>query len=138
MIDKLYLIKKILESDEDTDRKILSILELSKENLYKETIHRIEERVAKRKKIMIGVNLSTDKEKILAETEDISCTGAFIKTQKKIAPGKDISIKLTDPSGKEFTFIAKVMRVNHHGIGVMVKAISQQDRNNLTKFLDRL
>jgi PilZ domain len=138
MIDKLYIIKQILETDEDTDRKILSILELSKEDSDKENIHRIEERVAKRKKIIIEVNLRTGKEKILAETEDISSTGAFIRTQKKIAQGEDISITLTDPGGKEFTFVAKVMRLNQHGIGVRVKAISQNDRDNLTKILDRL
>jgi len=138
MVDKLYIIRQILETDEETDIKILSILESAKETPNKENIHRIEERVAKRKKIMIEVNLNTGKEKILAETEDISPTGAFIRTEKKIAQGENISIKLTDPNGDEFTFIAVVMRVNRHGIGVMVKTISQNDSNNLAKFLDRL
>mgnify|MGYP002636540065 CR=1 FL=1 len=137
MIDKLYIIKQILETDEDTDIKILSILELAKENPNKENIHRIEERVAKRKKIMIEVSLNMEKEKIFAETEDISSTGAFIRTEKKIAKGEHISIKLTDPQGEEFTFVAKVMRVNPDGIGVMVKTISLNDKDNLTRFLDR-
>jgi len=138
MIDKLYIIKQILETDEDTDIKILSILELAKENPNKENIHRIEERVAKRKKIMIEVSLNMEKEKIVAETGDISSTGAFIRTKKKIARGENISIKLTDPKGEEFTFLAKVMRVNRDGIGVMVKTISLNDRDNLTNFLNRL
>lgn len=138
MIDKLYIIKQILETDEDTDIKILSILELAKENPVKENIHRIEERVAKRKKMIIEVSLSTDKEKIIAETEDISATGAFIKTSKKIAKGEHISIKLTNPSGGEFIFGAKVMRVKSDGIGVMVKTINQNDRDNLSKFLNRI
>jgi len=138
MIDKLYIIKQILETDEDTDIKILSILELAKENPDNENIHRIEERVEKRKKIMIEVSLNMDKEKILAETEDISSTGAFIKTKKKIPKGEHISIKLKDPKGEEFTFVAKVMRVKPDGIGVMVKTISLNDRDYLTKFLNRL
>jgi len=138
MIDKLYIIKQILETDEDTDIKILSILDLAKENPDKENIHRIEERVAKRKKIMIEVNLITEKEKFLAETEDISSTGAFIRTKKKIDQGEHISMKITDPSGEEFTFVATVMRANRHGIGVMVDTISLKDSDNLTKFLDRL
>lgn len=138
MIDKLYIIKQILETDENTDIKILSILDLAKENPVQENIHLIEERVAKRKKIMIEVSLSTDKEKIIAETEDISATGAFIKTSKKIAKGEHISIKLTNPNGVEFILGAKVMRVKNHGIGVMVKTINQNDRENLNKFLSRL
>ena len=134
----LYIIKQILETNEDTDIKILSILELAKENPNKENIHRIEERVEKRKKIMIEVSMNMEKEKILAETEDISSTGAFIKTKKKIAKGKQISLKLKDPKGEEFTFVAKVMRVKPDGIGVMVKTISLNDRDYLTKFLNRL
>ena len=135
MIDKLYLISQILETDEDTDIKILSILESAKENPIQDNIHRIEERVSKRKKIMIEVNLNTEKEKILAETEDISSTGAFIRTTKKIAQGEDISIKLTNPSGGEFIFAAKVMRVTPHGIGVKVDTISISNSDNFTKFL---
>lgn len=138
MIDKLYIIKQILETDEDTDIKILSILELAKENPDKENIHRIEERVSKRKKIMIEVSLSTEKEKIIAETEDISSTGAFIRTEKKIDKGEQISIKLTDPQGEEFTFEAKVMRVNRDGVGVMVKTISLNDKDNFSRFLSHL
>ena len=138
MVDKLYIIKQILETDEDTDIKILSILELAKENPDKENIHRIEERVAKRKKIMIEVSLNMEKEKVLAETEDISSTGAFIRTNKKVGKGEHISIKLTDPKGEEFTFVAQVMRVKPDGIGVMVKTISLNDPNNLSKFLNRL
>ena len=138
MIDKLYLIKQILETDEDTDIKILSILDLAKENPDKENIHLIEERVAKRKKIIIEVSLNTEKEKILAETEDISSTGAFIRTKKKIARGEHISLKLTDLSGEVFTFVATVMRTNRDGIGVMVNTTNLEDSDNLTKFLDRL
>ncbi len=138
MIDKLYLISQILETDEDTDIKILSIIESAKENPDNENIHRIDERIAKRKKITIEVNVCTDQEKIKAKTEDISCTGVFIRTEKKIAPNEKISIILTDSQGKEFTFAAKVMRVNHHGIGVMVNTISLTDEDNFTKFLDSL
>ncbi|MBT3176190.1 MAG: PilZ domain-containing protein [Desulfobacula sp.] len=138
MIDKLYIIKQILETDEDIDLKILSILELAKENPNQENIHKIEERVAKRKKTLIEVKVSTEQEKIFAETEDISSTGAFIKTDQKIALGEDISIRLTDPCGDNFTFVAKVMRETDDGIGVMVKTISQNDRDNFAKFLDCL
>jgi len=138
MIDKLYIIKQILETDEDTDLKILSILDTAKENHSKASIHRIEERVAKRKKIMIEVSLNTETEKILAETEDISSTGAFIKTEKKFDLGEHISIKLTDPGGEEFVFVAQVMRIKSNGIGVKVKTGGSNDKKDLTNFLARL
>ena len=138
MIDKLSIIKQILETDEETDRKILSIIELAKENPDKKNIHLIEERVARRKKIMVEVNLNTGKEKIQAETGDISTTGAFIRTRKNIGMGEDIAIKLTDPSGAEFNFVATVMRVTPHGIGVMIKTINQNNMDNFNKFLEQL
>lgn len=138
MIDKLYLIRQILETDEDTDIKILSILESAKENPDTENIYRIDERVAKRKKIAIEVNVCTEQTEIVAELEDISCTGAFIKMEKKIDQDKNISIIFTDSSGKKFTFAAKVMRVNHHGIGVEVDTISLSGDGDFTKFLDTL
>lgn len=138
MIDKLSLIKQILETDEETDRKILSILEFAKENPETKNIHLIEERVARRKKVMIEVDLNTGKERILAKTGNISTTGAFIRTEKKIAKGEDIAIKILNPNGDDFNFVAKVMRVNSNGIGVMIKTITQNNMDNFTKFLEQL
>ena len=137
MIDKLSIIKQILETDVETDKKILSVLQLAKEKPATENIYNIEERVAKRKNITIEIDLNIGKERIQAKTENISSTGAFIQTKKKIAQDEDIAISLTGPSGDEFSFIAKVMRVNDRGIGVMIKAISKKNETKFTEFLDQ-
>ena len=51
MIDKISLIRQILETDEETDIKILAILEKAKEKT-KDTKILIEERLAQRKDIV--------------------------------------------------------------------------------------
>ena len=137
MIDKISLIRQILETDEETDIKILAILEKAKEKT-KDTKILIEERLAQRKDIVIDADLNSGKERIYAETENISKTGVFVRTEKKIARGEELAIKLINPAGEEFGFIAEVVRVNSHGIGVMIKTISNKNDVKLTKFVDQL
>lgn len=136
MIDKISLIRQILETDEETDIKILAILEKAKEKT-KDTKILIEERLAERKDIVLDADLNSGKERIYAETENISTAGAFVRTEKKIAKGEELAIKLINPAGEEFGFVAEVMRVNPHGIGVMIKKISNTNEVKLTKFVDQ-
>lgn len=135
MIDKISLVRQILETDEETDIKILAILEKAKEKTKDKKIL-IEERLAERKNIVLDADLNSGKERIHAETENISTTGAFVRTEKKIAKGEELAIKLINPAGEEFGFVAKVVRVNPHGIGVMIKTISNNNEVKLTKFVD--
>ncbi len=136
MVDKISIIKQILETDVETDKKILSILQLAKEKTKEKKIH-IEERISKRKDILLDADLNTGKEKIYAETENISSTGAFIRTEKKIATGEDIAIKFISSGGEELCFVAQVVRVNSNGIGVVVKTISEKNGIKLIKFIDQ-
>ncbi|MCK5686924.1 PilZ domain-containing protein [bacterium] len=137
MIDKISIIRQILESDEETDMKILSILQTAKERSEEKKLL-LEERIAKRNKIVMDAGVNSGKEKIYAVADNISRTGAFIRTEKKIAKGEDLAIKLIHHDGEEFGFVAKVMRVNSHGIGVMIKTISERNEINFTKFIDKL
>lgn len=136
MVNKISIIKQILETDEETDRKILSILQVAKEEAEEKRIH-IEERMSKRKDILLDADLNNGKENIYAETENISSTGAFIRTEKKIAIGEDIAIKFISSDGAGLGFVAQVVRVSSHGIGVVIKAISEKNRIKLTKFIDQ-
>ena len=140
MTDKISIIKQILKTDEETDKKILSFLQLlQKENTraQEKTIH-IEERCSERKNILLDVDLNTGKEKIFGETENLSTTGAFIRTEKKIAIGEDIALKLIGPGGDELSFIAKAVRMNSDGIGVEIKGISKKNQKLFCGFVDKL
>lgn len=136
MIDKLSIIKQILETDEETDKKILSILQIAKSKTQEQTIH-IDQRTDHRKEIWIDADLNTGKEKIYAETENLSISGAFIRTTKKIGVGEDIAIKLFSPGDDEFGFIAEVMRVNEAGIGVKIKTINKKACAKFARFLNQ-
>lgn len=135
MIDKLSIIRQILETDEETDKKILSILQLAKEKRKKKIL--LEDRMSDRKDIVIDADLNSGKEKIYGETENISSTGAFIRTNKMIEKGEDIAIRLINQGGEELGFIAQVVRVNTHGIGVKIKTISKKNRAKLVLFIDK-
>ncbi len=140
MIDKISIIKQILKTDEETDKKILSFLQFvqNEDKATKEKIIHIEERFSKRKDILLDVDLNTGKEKIFAKTENISTTGAFIRTGKKIAVGDDVALKLIAPSGEELCFIAKAVRMNSNGIGVEIKGISEKNQKLFSDFVNQL
>lgn len=138
VVDKLSLIKMILETDEETDKKILSVIKNIPIVSDESPKVRIEERTTSRKDVILDVDLNTGTEKIWAETDNISTSGAFIRTNKKIARGEDIAIKLIVPDGDEFGFLAEVVRVNETGIGVMIKSISNKSSEKLLKYLSQL
>jgi hypothetical protein len=92
----------------------------------------IEERLAERKDIVLDADLNSDEERIYAETENISTTGVFVRTEKNITKGEELAIKLINPAGEEFGFVTEVVRVSPHGIGVMIKAISNSNEVKLT------
>ncbi|MCP4671935.1 MAG: PilZ domain-containing protein [Desulfobacula sp.] len=137
MIDKMLIIKKILETDEETDKKIIALLQLTDGDVKEKTIH-IEERLDNRKDVFTEVNIHTGTEKISAETKNLSCSGVFIQTEVKIKKNEDIAVRLISPGGEEIAFVAKVVRMNGDGIGVMIKTISEKNSVNLTKYLDHL
>ncbi|CCK78876.1 PilZ domain-containing protein [Desulfobacula toluolica] len=139
MIDKLSIIRQILDTDEETDKKILSVLASAKcESEIKGAKIHIEDRTCSRKSIFMEAKINTGKETIFAETENISLGGVFIKTEKKIAKGEDIAIRLISPSGDEFSFISKVVRVDNEGIGVMIKTISPSHQTEFNRFVNQL
>lgn len=83
-MDKLVLIRKILDTDPETDRRIMAVIEAadqSSESLSAETgkdkIH-IEERVCDRKCVQMEAAINTGKEKISAQVENVSVTGAHL------------------------------------------------------------
>jgi hypothetical protein len=139
MIDKLSLIRKILETDEETDKKILALIDSLGQAPEKKgpKIH-IEDRSCDRKDILLDAAINTGKEKIAGEAQNISLGGVFIKTEKKIAKGEDIAIRLMSPSGDEFLFVSTVVRVDDHGIGVMVKTINKTTQAKFNRFVNHL
>jgi len=101
-MEKLVLIKKILTTDPETDRQIMALIEAVETRADApvkspapsgDKIH-IEERVCGRKCVALDVTINTGREKIRARADDVSATGAFIRTEKEIAPGQDIAIRL--------------------------------------------
>ncbi len=139
MIDKLAIIKRILETDEETDKKILSMLESEEEvDRPKGKVIHIEERVDHRKPVLLEADINTGNERIRARAEDVSLCGAFIRTDKKIPKGEEIAIRLISSDGEEFAFISEVVRVKSEGIGVLIKTISNVHQDRFRKFVHRL
>ncbi len=146
-MDKLSLIKKILETDPATDRRIMALIEavdaeqcLPEKTRSKDTkskIH-IEERDCLRKCVLWDAAINTGHEKIRAHVEDVSASGAFIRTEKKIARGEDIAIRLMTEQGEEFAFISNVVRVEEKGIGVRIKTINSVHQERFVEFVRKL
>ena len=145
-MDKLVLITKILTTDSETDRRIMALIEaveakaaplMAPPASSTPKIH-IEERVCQRKCVTLDAAINTGKEKIRARAEDVSATGAFIRTEKKIAQGQDIAIRLITAEGDEFPFISRVMRVEKQGIGVRIKTISSDHQKRFQEFVKKL
>ena len=145
-MDKLVLIKKILTTDQETDRQIMALIEaveakaaplMKPPSSSTQKIH-IEERVCQRKGVSMDAAINTGREKIRAKAEDVSATGAFIRTEKRIAPGQDIAIRLMTAEGEEFPFISRVVRVEQQGIGVQIKTISAHHQQQFQEFVKKL
>lgn len=139
MTDKLAIIKQILESDEETDKRVLSLLESRGKTPGSgvKKIH-IEEREYERKSVDLDANVNTGKERIQARAEDVSFCGAFIRTEKEIAMGESIALRLISQDGEEFAFISEVVRVDTNGIGVLIKTISDIHQERFHKFVQKL
>ena len=136
---KLLLIKKILETDEKTDKKILAMLEFEeKTKSIKKQIIRIDEREHARKPVALNADINTGNERIKASAHDVSLYGAFICTQKKIAKGENIAIRLISLDGEEFEFISEVVMEEPSGIGVLIKNISKFQQDRFHKFVKNL
>lgn len=149
MIDKLDIIRQILETDPETDEKILALIESSRKTVWSEAdtlqtleiptskVH-IEEREHQRKAVVLTADINTGKERITARAEDVSLCGAFICTEKKIAKGQEIAIRLISPEGGEFAFISEVVRVDQAGIGVLIKTINGLHQERFRQFVGKL
>ena len=139
MIDKLTIIKQILETDEETDKKIFSLLEYAKEDKPKKekTIH-IEVRDCKRKQVYITAEINTGEKLIQANAEDLSMKGAFISTDQKMEKGDNIAVRIMTDVGEELAFISEVVRLAPTGIGILIKTISKPQKEKLQQFFQKL
>ncbi|MCF8092832.1 MAG: PilZ domain-containing protein [Desulfotignum sp.] len=138
-MDKLQIIKEIFDTDSQTDKKILALIQSEKNNRKtKENIIQIDERETTRKPVSLRVNINTGKERITAMAEDVSMVGAFISTNKKINQGEKIAVRLISPAGEEFDFISEVVRVDPSGIGILIKSISAFQEERFHQFVKQL
>jgi hypothetical protein len=139
MTDKLLIIKQILETDEKTDKKILSLLEsIGKTAGFQDKTIHIEERESQRKPVTMSVDINTGKERVQARAEDVSLGGAFIRTEEKIAKGEDLAIRLVSRDGEEIDFASEVVRVDASGLGVLIKPANKFHQERFHKFVKKL
>jgi len=145
-MDKQALIERIMTTDPETDRQIMALIEAVEAKaapLIKppaspaQKIH-IEERGCQRKIVVMDAAINTGRERIRARAKDVSDTGAFICTEKRIATGQDIAIRLITAEGDEFPFISRVVRVEPQGIGVQIKTISAHHQQQFQEFVKKL
>ncbi len=138
-MDKLELIKEILNTDARTDKKIFQLIQSAKMcGPDSEKVIQIEERENTRKPVSLRVNINTGKERIMATVEDISLCGAFINTYKKIPPGEQLAVRLISSAGEEFDFISEVVRVEESGVGILIKSISPFQEERFRQFIKQL
>jgi hypothetical protein len=103
-----------------------------------EKVIQIDERENIRKPVSLRVNINTGKERIMATVEDVSLSGAFISTQKKIPRGEQLAVRLISSSGEEFDFISEVVRVEPSGVGIFIKSISPFHEERFHQFVKQL
>jgi len=139
---KLLIIKKILETDEETDKKILALLACEEQNApgeeIEEAVISMEDREYERKPVRLDADIDTGKDHIKAMAQDVSLCGAFICTEEVIDKGENIAIRLISQDGEEFEFISEVVRKEASGIGILIKNISTFHQERFYKFLERL
>jgi hypothetical protein len=138
-MDKLQLIKEILNTDAQTDKKIFQLIRAAKMcGPDCEKVIQIDERENTRKPVSLRVNINTGKERIMARVEDVSLCGAFINTEKKVPRGEQLAVRLISSSGEEFDFISEVVRVEKSGFGVLIKSISPLQEERFRQFIKQL
>ena len=139
MSDKLLIIKKILETDAETDKKILALLESEAENgEIENAVINMEDRDSPRKPVSLEADINTGEEQIRAITQDVSCSGAFICTNEAIKEGKEVTIRLISPDGEAFEFVSEVVRKESSGIGILIKDINSFHRKRFYQFVENL
>lgn len=138
MIDKLSLIRRILDTDEETDLKILSILDAA-QTAADEAGSKIvvEGRRTTRSPVYLDADINTGKEKIHAEIGDISMNGAYIKTRREIKVGEHIAIRLSSPAGDEIAFMSRVVRFDDNGVGVRIVSIDDANLKKIKNIIQR-
>ncbi|MCF8088928.1 MAG: PilZ domain-containing protein [Desulfotignum sp.] len=138
-MDKLQLIKEILNTDAQTDKKIFQLIRASKVcGPDCDEVIQIDERENTRKPVSLRVNVNTGKERIMARVEDVSLSGAFINTKKKVPRGEQLAVRLISSTGEEFDFISEVVRVEKSGFGVLIKSISPFQEERFRQFVKQL
>jgi hypothetical protein len=138
-MDKLQLIKEILNTDAQTDNKIFQLIQAAKVcGPDSEKVIQIDERENTRKPVSLRVNINTGKERIMARVEDVSLGGAFINTEKKVPRGEQLAVRLISSTGEEFDFISEVVRVEKSGFGVLIKSISPFQEERFRQFIKQL
>jgi|GEM_PF-741593 len=138
-MDKLQLIKEILNTDAQTDKKIVELIQATKScGPDCEPVIHIDERENTRKPVSLRVNINTGQERIMATVEDVSVRGAFICTEKKIPRGEQLAVRLISSSGEEFDFISEVVRVEQSGVGILIKSISPFQEDRFQQFVRKL
>ena len=139
---KLLIIKKILETDEETDKKVLALLQCEEKSVPEEEIEEaiisMEDRKFVRKEVALDANIDTGNEQIKAITQDVSLCGAFVRTEVTIPQGKDVAVRLITPDGEDFEFISEVIRKEPSGIGIVIKNISSFQQDRFQKFVKDL
>jgi hypothetical protein len=136
---KLLIIKKILETDEETDKKILALLQCEAESAeIEEAIISMEDRQHARKPVTLDADINTGKECINGMARDVSKSGAFLCTDEVIAKGEEIAIRLIKPDGEDFEFTSEVVRQEPSGIGILIKNISSFHQDRFYKFVEKL
>jgi hypothetical protein len=138
-MDKLQLIKEILNTDAQTDNKIFQLIQAAKVGGPDcEKVIQIDERENTRKPVSLRVNINTGKERIMARVEDVSLCGAFINTEKKVPRGEQLAVRLISSTGEEFDFISEVVRVEKSGFGVLIKSMSPFQEDRFRQFVKQL
>jgi hypothetical protein len=138
-MDKLQLIKDVLTTDAQTDKKNFELIQ--SEKVYgldcEDGIH-VDKRESVRKPDSLRVNINTGKELIRARVEDISLSWALICTEKKILRVERLAVRLISSKCDEFDFISEVVRVKPSGVGILIKSISPFQEEKFQRFVNRL
>jgi hypothetical protein len=138
-MDKLQLIREILQTDSLTDQKIFALIQSEKiRQPVTEKIIEIDEREKTRKPVSLRADINTGRKRIKATVEDVSLCGAFICTKEKIRKGENVAVRLISSTGEEFDFISEVVRVDSLGIGILIKSISPSHQERFRQFFQQL
>lgn len=139
MVDKLLLIKMILETDADTDRKILALLESSSLSYDEnEFVIDMEDRACGRKSVDFTASMNVAGKAVAATVKDLSLSGAFINTDHEIQRGEKLAISFIAPGGSDFALSSEVVRVTPSGIGIMIKSIDDMQLEKFQNFVRKL